>query len=495
VSLQVEQLLNSLRETGTIDSQGAFTLSMDKARAKLARFQSSDPARYLVSILSGGVGGGASRIQMDDRSTKVSVWMEQAYLPERDLLAALNSAYEGEENGALDLVLGCRGALNYGARKIEIGVSKEGASGYRWILEQDSQVGYQDAIDELPGIKVVILFDESIKERFGRFVRKLRGYVGQRREFQIVEELADRCPVPVSLNHELITRPFHLPKGPLEINVGGVSSVQFFRSPMQFDRGHYWSAGLVYSPGKVSLVVRGVVCGSVESYDFSGVVYHDSLGLDLTREKVRVGEEADLFLDQLEELRCQTLFRLADTFSDYQGELPWFFGDLFHLALETDTAGQVREKILLFLKSQFRLDIAGDGTDALLWAGTELACQLGPERFTIREGFLLRRCSFEFKQAERELLWIPLTLRYYQSVLPDRTLVRGYLLLGWGALYEIHGVSKSAQECWLESLDTVRAGTDNRAEELIHAHMDFEPEHILVETGKALALLAARASL
>jgi hypothetical protein len=494
VSLQVDQLLDSLRKTGTIDSQGAFTLSLSKARAKLAQFQSSDPARYLVSILSGGVGGGASSIRMTDHGTKVSVWMDGAYLAEEDLLAALNSAYEGEENGALDLVLGCRGALSYGADKIEIRVSGADQADYLWILEQDSEEGRKEEISEAQGVGVDIVFDETIIERLERFVSKFRGYAGQRREFQMVERLADRCPVPVTLDGELVVRPFYLPNGPLEIQVGQVSSVSFSQSPMQFSRFQDWSAGLVCRAGRVSLVVRGVVCGSVDSDDFSGVVYHDSLGLDLTREKVRVGEEADRFLDQLEELRCQVLFRLGDSLRSCSAEVPWFFCELFHLALESQVEDQERLKILDFLRSRFQIDVAGSGTDALLWAGTELACRVGPEKFTLREAFLLKRCSLEFKEAKRELRWIPLTSRYYQAVWPERTLVRGYILLGWGALYEIHGVSSSAQECWLEALDTVRAGTDDRAEELIHAHMDFEPEHILVEVGKALALQAVRMS-
>lgn len=428
---------------------------------------------------------------MEDRGSDVSVWMDGAHLSEEDLLSALNSTYEGDENGALDLVLGCRGALRYGASEVSIAISDEDGVGYRWVLGPESEESCSETVSGDGGIQVVISFDESVTERFGRFVKKLSGYVGQRPEFKMVERLADRCPIPVLLNGESIVRPFYLPEGPLELKVGQVSSVRFSSSPMHFELDHDWSAGLVYHPGKVSIVVRGVVCGSVDSADFSGVVYHDSLGLDLTRENVRVGEESEEFLDQLEDLRFRALARLSETLKEHQ-QLPWFFSDLFHLALETHVEDRVRSNILDFLRCRFEVDMVGSGPDALLWAGVELVRKLGVEQFSIEESFLLRRCSLEFKRVERQLLWVPMTLNYYQTVWPERTLVRGYLLLGWGALYEVHGVSQAAQECWLESLDTVRAGTDNRAEELIHAHMDFEPEHILVETGKALALHAAR---
>ncbi len=40
----------------------------------------------------------------------------------------------------------------------------------------------------------------------------------------------------------------------------------------------------------------------------------------------------------------------------------------------------------------------------------------------------------------------------------------------------------------MEALDTVRGGDDDLAEELIHAHMDFEVDHIMDEVSRALRL-------
>jgi hypothetical protein len=55
----VEQLLAELREHGTIDSQGEFTLSLSEARRKLVQYHSSDKARYLLLLLAAGIAAGA----------------------------------------------------------------------------------------------------------------------------------------------------------------------------------------------------------------------------------------------------------------------------------------------------------------------------------------------------------------------------------------------------------------------------------------------------
>ena len=54
VSLDVEQLLQSLKEHGTIESEDrAFTLSLSRARRYLASNQSSSPHRFLVALAAG----------------------------------------------------------------------------------------------------------------------------------------------------------------------------------------------------------------------------------------------------------------------------------------------------------------------------------------------------------------------------------------------------------------------------------------------------------
>ncbi|MCA9781532.1 MAG: hypothetical protein KC800_32665, partial [Candidatus Eremiobacteraeota bacterium] len=465
-----------------------FTLSLSRARAKMAEFGSSDPARYLVSVLSGGIGGGAVCVRVRDAGAAISIWMEGGHFREEQLLAALESSVGSEYDGALDLILGCRGALKNSAESVEIFVRGTDRPGYRWLLQQDSEESEALPEARLDGIEVEIRFKESVVERIGRFFRSLRGYVGQRVEFRLVERLMDHSPVPIYLDGERIDRPFFLPTSPLELEIGSRSSIPFSQAPMNFETRSSWSGGLACRAGRISIVVRGVVCGTVESDDFSGVVYHDSMGLDLTREKIVEGAEATRFLAELEEVRLDMLSRLALALP-HRGdrELPWFFGDLFPVLVEQDVPEKVRAAVMNWIRAS---EVREASVDALLEAGVHLVLSGRHSEFRLEERWLLERCAAELRRSPDTLHWSPLTLDFYQKVWPRETLVRGYLLLGMGAVHEQRGRPEQAQHCWLQALDTVRAGTDDRAEELIHAHMDFELAHILSEAGKALALQA-----
>jgi hypothetical protein len=67
----------------------------------------------------------------------------------------------------------------------------------------------------------------------------------------------------------------------------------------------------------------------------------------------------------------------------------------------------------------------------------------------------------------------------------------GYLLLALEAHHSKTDQEALAQERWMESLDVVRAGKDDRAEELIHTPTDFPPDPMLHQTANALRMYLA----
>lgn len=61
---ELHDLLANLRQEGSLDSQGQFSLDFLSARHKLARFALSDPSQSLLCLVQSGVVGGATRVEL-----------------------------------------------------------------------------------------------------------------------------------------------------------------------------------------------------------------------------------------------------------------------------------------------------------------------------------------------------------------------------------------------------------------------------------------------
>ncbi len=58
-------LLDTLRQAGSFDSRGSFTLDVEKARSKMARFQLTDPERYILELIAAAFAGGSPELEID----------------------------------------------------------------------------------------------------------------------------------------------------------------------------------------------------------------------------------------------------------------------------------------------------------------------------------------------------------------------------------------------------------------------------------------------
>lgn len=135
----VEELLAELREHGTIDSRGEFTLSLSEARRKLVQYQSSNKARYLLLLLSAATAAGATSLTVEQSPRNCRLVMPQAHIPESALLSAFAEPHRPSASpGASDLVLGLQGAFHNRAARVEVRVQKPGES-FLWTLEPRSE--------------------------------------------------------------------------------------------------------------------------------------------------------------------------------------------------------------------------------------------------------------------------------------------------------------------------------------------------------------------
>lgn len=491
--LDVAQLLDSLRQHGTIDSQGQFTISLAEARRKLIEFRSSNRRRYILLMVSSGIGAGATEVSITPRpeSGGYRLSMPGAYLPESQLLGTFVSSLSDSES-ATDLVLGLQAAFAEGAATVQVRLTHPCESSYQWSLRADSESS-QPAPRAEAAIEIEIAFPpRSLGERVRGFFG-LRGYIAQPEELRLLEQLCTASRVPIRVGSEMVNRPVFFSKhsvlcrvGKLEVEVAGgcLPWPQPARS---------WAGLLAVGPGPITLVVRGVAVGQIDDCGVHGLICHDGLGLDLTREQLLQDWRYDSLLQEIDEVRLDLLAESLAKISTLSRE---------------GRAAVLSPAIAALLREQLPAEA---GENMLACAIPSVGQRLPSIMATFRDRLLYflrqeetRREFPELPPLHRTLLdlcaWalrlrrhdVPelfqVTLRELEQSEPGETLMPGYLLLGLGAYFSDHGQESVAQNYWMQALDVVRAGRDSRAEDLIHAHMDFSVQHIMDQTANAVSM-------
>lgn len=483
-----------MREHGTLDSRGTFTLSLSNARRKLTHFRTSNRTRYLVNLVQAAVGSGAESVLLKSRGADWKLNWPGAYLPEDHLLGAFaRGGQESELPAATDLVLGLQAMLLEGAQSIRISVWHPHKPSYQWVLRAE---GEESSV--LPPAKETMVievdFPDSWKQRLS-ILPGFGGFVGQPPAVRLLEQLCDKCEVPLIVNGERLNRPLLLPDTPVTARVGIINDPG--RTPL-IDLSltdHGWQGLLALVSGPIQLVVRGVSMARLEGVGMSGTVYHQGLALDLSREAVVTNQVYEQFLDQLQDVRMSVLEGLTEKFHEIQVPDDLLVDLLTH-GVRRELSEQSLDRLVHWALSRQETNEPTVQSRDLL---PGLMASLGHElRIAPRERLervMIEECVQAFKERSD---WLPTmatgTLALLSKNLPSETLVPGYLLLGLGAYYSSRGEDELARNFWMRSLDTVRAGTDDLAEELIHTHMDHPVEHILEQVAIALSLYLEEAA-
>ncbi len=78
-------LLENLRQAGTFDSHGNFTLDVEKARSKMARFQLTDPEHYILELVAAAFAGGSPALEIQVSPEGLELRFDGAPLQSADL--------------------------------------------------------------------------------------------------------------------------------------------------------------------------------------------------------------------------------------------------------------------------------------------------------------------------------------------------------------------------------------------------------------------------
>jgi hypothetical protein len=483
----VAQLLESLRTEGTIDSEGAFTISLSQARAKMSSFRSSSKSRYLLFLLSAGVGSGATRANITDIGGRLVIHMPKAYIAEEALLQVLETGVQAQLAAASDMAFGLRDALDSGAESALLEVTHPTQRSYSWFMTSNSEESQELAHRSKGGMKLTLDFGHPL---FARLMSLLRR-PPERSATKLLKKAARHCQVPIYHNLRLANQSFELPDWPCLVQIGQPSRVAFPRSPLVPDVPHTWTAGLAFLPGKVSLVVRGVNSGVMQSSEFSGIVFHDKLHLDLSREKIVQDETFRDFIVQLDSLKSLCLETVASTLPDFADEVPWFLSTLVMACVKDEVSHATQSLTYRWLRSQVPQNSASSrnswdtGTD-LLNLGLAFE-QQNKSSFRIDGEELYVSCLdilWEKKLDKTQVLQRAADFTAQRR--PTELLLRGYLLLGLGALFTFSAEKDRAEQTWSQAL---MVGRGSVVEELFAAHLGHPPEHVATEAAKALQML------
>lgn len=114
MSEQLEGLLQGLREQGRVDSEGRFSLDLDKAMAKLQQFQLPSPYHYVLNLVAAAASLGATRLSAMTDSFDTVVSFDGRALPFesfRDLFGSLLVSDQGRTGRHLrELAVAVHGA-------------------------------------------------------------------------------------------------------------------------------------------------------------------------------------------------------------------------------------------------------------------------------------------------------------------------------------------------------------------------------------------------
>ncbi len=283
--------MQSLSSDGERVEDGSFTMDLTLARQKLARYQGSISERSLVFLVSALVSAGAQQIEISSSPSEIVLTAPGAFVDRASFVDEKQRLIlGGYQTGRLDLLLGCQHAILRGANQVEIQAHSDDAPGYRWTLHLDRDLFSE--LESSPESSTRITISVAKSRWFATTGSSSvgGGYAGMPAEYRQVDRACAHSLVPISIEGKSINRPFFLTQVPLAIQVGelpprAVSFPRAERKKLEPGQGG-WRGAFGLQPGKVTLIVSGVEMGTLRRTGLDGVVFHDGLKRDLSRESL-----------------------------------------------------------------------------------------------------------------------------------------------------------------------------------------------------------------
>lgn len=168
---ELEDALEELYQSGSLESTGSFRLSAEKAREKLSQSLFSNPASYILCLYSAGYMAGAQEFHLEVGIASSFLGFKGAHFDKTDLLdifAHLLIVPESGQDWALkELALGLHTAPTAGVKAIQVR-TREGR-----LVVKDGKTRFVGAVDTaLDGVQIVIEHGRALWQSIRAFLNR-----------------------------------------------------------------------------------------------------------------------------------------------------------------------------------------------------------------------------------------------------------------------------------------------------------------------------------
>ena len=321
----LSKFVGQLRADGVVDSEGSFTVGWAEARRKMQAHQGLAPTRFAVLLVSAGLAWGANSVEIVDQRSDLTFLFSGAYVEESQLMGGFDNLAGGCCSGALlDFMLGLNGAFVLGASEVKVDVNSN-LGAYRWTLTPEGESrdeGYGEL--EAGRMRIRILrHQRSVLSRVQAFLQTMRGRAGMSAECRAVDDLCCRSLVPITISGQVVNRSYQFQPSPILAQVGDRGcAISGDAQVLTFEEQEWSGVLAVASKGRpLELVVRGVTYQGLSLGGLQGILWHDHLRRDISREGVAQDQSYLALERRLREIRSCLLTELAPKLPELSPEL------------------------------------------------------------------------------------------------------------------------------------------------------------------------------
>lgn len=196
----VEKLLNQLGESGHTDSQGSFTISIEKALEKLAHFQLANPRDYVLHGVASAVAGGASYAHFTVSSSQSELRFDGEAFSAEDLQALFLQVLQPSDPRLEEMGVAVSAAMNLKPQALLL-ASWNGDEGValRWSNGSWSLGSFESEESDLPHHRLLVVEGLSIR-------RASEVQFGTTRERSVLTTHARWAPLDLQYNGRQISQ-------------------------------------------------------------------------------------------------------------------------------------------------------------------------------------------------------------------------------------------------------------------------------------------------
>jgi hypothetical protein len=490
----VEALLASLTEQGTIDSTGAFSLNLTRARKLIPVLGRTSADNYILQLISGAIGLGADRVEIKSSSLNlVRITFHQLFVPSHDLVTVYHLRSIDMNPSLQDIGQALRAAFESADEAKAINVSSRcPEKGYR--LHFSDTGGPSPEVQQSPGssrLVVQVLFTRDIKTIVKTFFRRKRFHAPG---IDLVQEACCWSHVPVYYNQIDLHDPPPIDSEGFSIQIGDLHPWSLEQQPNLRWADREWSGILEYATGEIELVVNGVRRCKLPHPTFRGFACHPGFKLDATREQVVQDKGFEAFLNDLKQLEVSVIEELVGYLCGNLSTIHWSYRTVLRACLSGTLGVEYQTAFARWVDELSGKEGVPPPRSHDWSASAGLLAKLESlSEFTSNPSLKLQMC--DLLEACRTVLsnsfegQVPLirgVLDYLSHRGVSYSLVRIYLWLALGALHQQSENSVEAQEAWSKALN--EAGQSSAAQTLVRTHTEHGLFHILEEADKALSM-------